>query len=135
MKKVTILITVLFSLISMSAIIAFSGEPTAFDEEKAWVTKNGAETYGQVFRKADDPKKLLILTGDYAFMVDVVDYTIHDVAINSVDYKSEPAIIDYGILSELTDTGLEASGEIGFTFTFKGDKYEVKLEKRYTDPY
>jgi hypothetical protein len=109
---------------------AHSGEATGFVEEKAIITRNGADVYGQVFRKADEQRKLLVLAGDVAFMVDVIDYTIHDVAINSIDDKSDLTKIDYGILDEIKDSGLDGTRDMGFTFTSKGDFYEVKLLTR-----
>ena len=129
MKKIVLLIACAF-LFVCSTIPALSGDATAFVEEKAIITKNGADTYGQIFRKINEPRKLLVLTGDVAFMVDVIDYTIHDVAINSIDDKSDPVTIDYGMLDEVTDSGLAGTGEMGFTFSSKGDLYEVKLLTR-----
>jgi len=129
MKKITILFLCFFLLACMT-IPALSGGAAAFIEEKAIITKNGVDTYGQVFRKADEPRKLLVLTGDVAFMVDVIDYTMHNVAINSIDDKSDPVTIDYGMLDEITDSGLTGTGDMGFTFSSKGDLYEVKLLTR-----
>jgi hypothetical protein len=129
MKKIVILSVFTFLLVCMT-LPALSGDATAFIEEKAIITRNGVDTYGQVFRKADEPRKLLILTGDVAFMVDVIDYTIYNVAINSVDDKSDPVTIDYGLLDEVTDSGLAGTGDMGFTFNSKGDLYEVNLLTR-----
>lgn len=129
MKKIAILSVCVFLLVC-TTIPALSGDATAFIEEKAIITKNGVDTYGQVFRKADELRKLLVLTGDVAFMVDVIDYTIHNVAVNSIDDKSDPVTIDYGTLDEITDSGLEGTGEMGFTFSSKGDLYEVKMLTR-----
>jgi len=129
MKKV-IASFVCVSMIICMVVPALSGSATAFIEEKAVITKNGADTYGQVFRKADEPRKLLVLTGDVAFLVDVIDYTIHNVAINSIDDKSDPVTIDYGTLDMVTDSGLTGTGDMGFTFSSKGDLYEVKLLTR-----
>jgi len=129
MKKITVLSVCAFLLLCMT-IPALSGSATAFIEEKAIITKNGADTYGQVFRKADEPRKLLVLTGDVAFLVDVIDYTIHNVAVNSIDDKSDPVTIDYGTLDEVADSGLAGTGDRGFTFNSKGDLYEVKLLTR-----
>ena len=129
MKKAVILIVCAFLLI-FSTILALSGDATDFVEEKAIITKNGVDTYGQIFRKINEPRKLLLLTGDVAFIVDVIDYTIHDVAINSIDDKSDPVSIDYGMLDEVTDSGLAGTGKMGFTFSSKGDLYEVKLLTR-----
>ena len=129
MKKVVILSVCAFLFLCMT-ISALSGDATAFIEEKAIITKNGTDTYGQVFREVNEPRKLLLLTGDVAFMVDVIDYTIYDVAINSIDDKSDPVTIDYGMLNEVTDSGLTGTGDMGFTFRSKGDLYEVKLLTR-----
>ena len=129
MKKVVILSVCAFLFLCMT-ISALSGDATAFIEEKAIITKNGTDTYGQVFREVNEPRKLLLLTGDVAFMVDVIDYTIYDVAINSIDDKSDPVTIDYGMLNEVTDSGLTGTRDMGFTFRSKGDLYEVKLLTR-----
>jgi len=129
MKRLFMYVTV-FCFLMSSVIVAFSGGTTAFNEEKAKVTKNGTDTYGQVFRKADEPRKLLVLTGDVAFMVDVQAYSVHDVAINSVNDKSDPVMIDYGILTEVTGAELSGTGNKSFTFTSKGNKYEVILQSR-----
>lgn len=129
MKKVVILSVCAFLFLCMT-ISALSGDATAFIEEKAIITKNGTDTYGQVFREVNEPRKLLLLTGDVAFMVDVIDYTIYDVAINSIDDKSDPVTINYGMLNEVTDSGLTGTGDMGFTFSSKGDLYEVKLLTR-----
>jgi hypothetical protein len=120
---------VLCFLLSMTTV-AFSGGEVAFNEEKASVLKNGADTFGQVFRKADEPQKLLVLAGDVAFLVDVTAKTVHDAAINSVNDKSDPVMIDYGVLSEVTGAGLTGTGNRGFTFTAKGDRYEVTVQSR-----
>ncbi|MBN1882866.1 MAG: hypothetical protein JW885_11880 [Deltaproteobacteria bacterium] len=129
MKKIITLSVCAFLFVCLT-IPALSGSATGFIEEKAIITKNGTDTYGQVFRKADEPRKLLVLTGDVAFMVDVIDYTIHNVAVNSIDDKSDPVTIDYGMLDEVTDSNLQGTGERGFTFNSKGNLYEVDLLTR-----
>jgi hypothetical protein len=107
-----------------------AGDPESFSTEKATVKKNDVDTYGQVFRKIAEPKKLLVLTGDRAFLVDVSAKTVHDVAINSIDDKSDPVSIDYGVLSAVEGAGLSStrdSGIPGFSFTAKGDTYTVEM--------
>ncbi len=128
MKRGTAFLITLF-LLTTFTIPASAGGPFAFNKAKAVVTKNGMDTYGQVFCKADETNKFLVLSGDVAFMVDVSANTVHDVAINSVDEKADPVMIDYGILSEIQGANLQTSGGV-FTFKSKGDSYEVNSEGR-----
>jgi|GEM_PF-1923456 len=127
-KKISILVCL--SILLCLASWSLSSDAVSFNEEKAVIKKNGTDTYGQVFRKADEPKKLLVLTGDAAFLVDVVAYTVCDVAVNSIDDKTDPVMIDYGVLSEIVDSGLVGTGNKSFTFTSKGDTYDVEMTGR-----
>lgn len=129
MKK-SISVFVCLSVLLCVAPFSLSSDAAGFNKEKATIRKNGTDTYGQAFRKADEPRKLLILTGDTAFMVDVVAYTVFDVAVNSINDKTDPVMIDYGLLSEVSDSGLVGTGDKGFTFTSKGDTYDVEMAGR-----
>lgn len=128
MKRATAFLITLF-LLTAFTITTSAGGPFAFNKAKATVKKNGIDTCGEAFRKADEPNKILVLSGDVAFMVDVSANTVHDVAINSVDEKSDPVMIDYGILSLVQESELQTSGG-SFTFKSKGDSYEVEMEGR-----
>ena len=130
MKRGTAFLITFFILTTFT-ITAIATGPVAFNSAKGTVKKNGTDTYGQLFRKADEPNKVLVLSGDVAFMVDVSAKTVHDVAINSVDEKADPIMIDYGILSEVEGADLQTSGG-SFTFKSKGDSYSIEMQGRTT---
>jgi hypothetical protein len=129
MKRLLMYAAVLCLVLS-AVSVAFSGEPVAFSEEKATVTKNGADTYGQVFTMVDSPAQILLLAGDRAFMLDTAASRVYDAAINSVNDKAVPVMIDYGVLSEVPGAGLTRIDGGGLAFVAKGDRYEIRPHGR-----
>jgi hypothetical protein len=122
--------TVLVCFCLSFAFTALSGEASLFNEEKPTVLKNGSDVYGQAFAKADGSGKLLVLAGDAAFMLDPGMSTVHDVAVNSINGTGGSVTIDYSIISEIAGAGLARTGDVGFAFTAKGNRYEVRLPGR-----
>ena len=111
----------------------------AFNEEKAVVTKNGTDMDGQVFTKTYDPEpeELLVLAGDTAFVLKTTGLfmqrlgmsNVYDLTINNIDDKSRPAMIEYDVGPGIAGAVLEETGDGGYAFTARGDRYEVRLKR------
>ncbi|MBN1571785.1 MAG: hypothetical protein JW984_01175 [Deltaproteobacteria bacterium] len=130
MKRKLAASIVLISLF-LIATISLAGGMESYYKMKGVVKKDGVDTYGQVFKKATEPSKYLVLAGDVAFLVDVTAETVHDVAVNSVDDKVRPAKISIGIISEVSGANFRSkteAGRLGFSFSSKGSRYVVVVE-------
>ncbi len=130
MKRKFIASIILTSLLLITTI-SLAGGIESYYKMKGVVKKDGVDTYGQVFKKATETSKYLVLTGDVAFLVDVASKTVHDVAVNSVNDKTRPAKISIGIISEVSGADFRSkaeTGRLGFSFSSKGSRYVVVVE-------
>lgn len=134
MKQKWIPLTVLLSLsisFLLLSTLAIAGGIESYYKMKGVVKKDGVDTYGQVFKKATEPSKYLVLSGDAAFLVDIAAKTVFDVAVNSVNDKVRPAKISIGIISEVSGADFRSraeTGRVGFSFSSKGSRYVVVVE-------
>ncbi len=129
-KRITLTILILLFFLST---LSFAGGLESYYKMKGIVKKDGADTYGQVFKKTTEPSKYLVLTGDVAFLADTATRTVYDVAVNSVDEKVRPAKISIGIISKVEGANFSSKGEtgrLGFSFSSKGSRYVVVVEGR-----
>ena len=130
MKRKSAALTIMISVFLITTI-SLAGGIESYYKMKGVVKKDGVDTYGQVFKKAAEPTKYLVLTGDVAFLVDIASKTVHDVAVNSVNDKTRPAKISIGIISEVSNANFRSkaeTGRIGFSFSSKGSRYVVVVE-------
>jgi hypothetical protein len=112
------------------AVAAYSGTQAAFAEQRMTITRNGADTSGRVFERADDPAVLLVLSGDSAYLVNRSAKTVHSVAINGINDAANPVMIDYGVLSRVEGAGLIVGSDEGVAFLARGDRYAVTPQGR-----
>jgi hypothetical protein len=130
MKRKTIA-SIFLITVFLLATLALAGGAESYYKMKGVVKKDGVDTYGQVFKKATEPAKYLVLAGDAAFLVDTAAKTVHDVAVNSVDDKTRPAKISIGIIAEVSSANFRSKaegGRVGFSFSSKGSRYVVVVE-------
>ena len=109
----------------------------SFNEEKAAVTKNGADNTGRVFTRTYDPEpeELFVLLDEKAFMLKTTGLflqrmglvNVYTVGVKSMDDAAKPVIIDCTVGSGITGSLLEELGGGAYAFTVKADRYEVRL--------
>ncbi len=111
----------------------------AFNEEKAVVTKNGADIGGRVFTKTYDPEpdELFVLAPDAAFLLRTKGLfmqrfgtsNVSDVTVHNTDDKGKPVTIDYEVGIAVAGAVLEETGKGKYAFAAGDDRYEVRLKR------
>jgi hypothetical protein len=109
----------------------------SYTEEKAAVTKNGADATGRVFTRTYDPEpeELFVLVDGKAFMLKTTGLfmqrmgllNVYTVGVKSMDDTVKPVVIDCTAGPGIPGSLLEELGGGAYAFTVKADRYEVRL--------